>query len=106
MPIKYQRQVFRAFEPQYDIFPETQQRAREQICSAWVLHVDAMINSLKWDISQILHLRCAYCRHRHLYHAYSRHYKDGSWEHCDYGWWFSVRLIFRKARFHLMQGID
>lgn len=106
MPMRYQRQVDRAFDPVRSLNHPIKQDAMAQVRSAWVLHVNAMIDSLKWDISQILHLRCAYCRHRHLYHAYSRHYKDGSWEHCDYGWWFSVRLIFRKARFHLMQGTD
>lgn len=102
----WQRQVKRVISADYSAYPELQAGAMRQISTAWILHVDAMIDSLKWDISQILHLSCSYCGRHHLYHAYSRHWGDGSWEYCDYGWWFSVRLIFRKAKFHLMQGID
>lgn len=106
MTMKYQRQVDRVCNYNQPFNRATRDNAAEQLRSAWVLHVDAAIASLKRDIKKILRLRCAYCGHHHLYKPYVRHWGGGSWEHCDYGWWFSIRLIFKKAYFHLWQGTD
>lgn len=102
----WQRQVKRLDESIYGT--ERQADAMRQISSAWVLHVDTMCDFLRFTTKRILQLQCAVCGHRHFFHTYySPLYPEGwTYMHCDNGWWFSVRTIFKGAKFHLLHGRD
>ena len=89
----------------YEPLSPIQIAAVKQLETAYIFHVNLMLNYLRTRMLYLLKLRCTLCEHRHLIAKYDSSGDDWQ-ESCQRGWVKSIPWLFIGAKTRLFHGID
>jgi UDP-N-acetylmuramate-alanine ligase len=75
--------------------------AYNQLNQAVVIHVGAALEALRWNLTQLVRLRCPVCGRRHFFKPLRRPHLV-----CVYGWWCSLKELPHYVRSVAAHGDD